>query len=101
MRASRPLWAILDPQRVAVVGASNTEGSPGWVLWRNLESFPGERVPVSRSATEINGVTAYPTLRDVPGPIDLAVIAVPAAKVPGVIDDAVTVGAVLLLAEVV
>ena len=53
MRASRPLWAILDPQRVAVVGASNTEGSPGWVLWRNLESFPGERVPVSRSATEI------------------------------------------------
>ena len=92
MRASRPLWAILDPQRVAVVGASNTEGSPGWVLWRNLESFPGERVPVSRSATEINGVTAYPTLRDVPGPIDLAVIAVPAAKVPGVIDDAVTVG---------
>lgn len=92
MRASRPLRAVLDPDRVAVVGASATLGSPGWVLWHNLESFPGERIPVSRSATEIEGVAAYPSLREVPGAIDLAVIAVPAAAVPDVIDDAVAAG---------
>jgi acyl-CoA synthetase (NDP forming) len=92
MRASRSLRSVLNPERVAVVGASATQGSPGWVLWRNLESFPGERIPVSRSATEIEGVAAYPSLRDVPGAIDLAVIAVPAVAVPDVIDDAVAAG---------
>jgi acetyltransferase len=92
MRASRGLWAVLYPERVAVVGASATQGSPGWVLWSNLESFPGERIPVSRSATQIDGVAAFPSLREVPGAIDLAVIAVPATAVPDVIDDAVAAG---------
>lgn len=92
MRQSRSLRAVLDPDRVAVVGASVTQGSPGWVLWRNLDTFPGERIPVSRSATEIDGVVAYPSLREVPGEVDLAVIAVPAAAVPDVIDDAVAAG---------
>jgi acetyltransferase len=92
MRQSRSLRAVLDPNRVAVVGASATQGSPGWVLWRNLETFPGERIPVSRSASEIDGVAAYPSLREVPGEVDLAVIAVPASAVPDVIDDAVAAG---------
>ena len=89
---SRSLRQVLDPARIAVVGASATEGSPGFVLWRNLQSFPGEVVPVSRRAAEIDGVTAYPTLRDVPGQIDLAVVAVPAAAALDVVRDAAAAG---------
>ena len=85
----RSLAPILDPTRVAVVGASPTEGSPGNVIWRNLASFPGERVPVSRTVSVLDGVAAYESLRDVPGTIDLAIIAVPAEAVLGVVRDAV------------
>jgi acyl-CoA synthetase (NDP forming) len=84
----RSLAAAFDPERVAVVGASATEGSPGWVLWRNLANFPGEQIPVSRSAPELDGVRCYGSLREVPGRVDLAIVAVPAAAVPEVIADA-------------
>ena len=48
--------------------------------------------PVNRSADAVSGVLAYPTLRDVPGDIDLAVIAVPASEVEAVIAEAGEVG---------
>ncbi|MDX6252828.1 MAG: hypothetical protein QOF10_6188, partial [Kribbellaceae bacterium] len=51
-------------------------------------SFPGEVVPVTSSAETVAGHKAYPTLRDVEGEIDLAVVVVPAAGVPAVIRDA-------------
>jgi acyl-CoA synthetase (NDP forming) len=89
---SRSLTSVFTPARVAVVGASDTPGSPGSVLWRNLGTFPGEVVPVSRSASEVGGVPAYGSLRDVPGTIDLAVLAVPAAATLEVLRDAVAAG---------
>lgn len=87
----RSLAPILTPRRVAVVGASVVQGSPGDVLLRNLATFPGEVVPVSRTADTINGSVAYKSLRDVPGHIDLAVVAVPAAAALSVVHDAVAV----------
>lgn len=91
-KALRTLRPVLDPERIAVVGASSTLGSPGSVIWRNLSGFPGERIPVTPTSREIDGVAAYPSLRDVPGRIDLAVVAVPARAVPEVVRDAVSAG---------
>ena len=75
-----------------MVGASVKQGSPGNVVWRNLSTFPGEVVPVTPSSRDVDGVTAFATLRDVPGAIDLAVVAVPAAAVLDVVRDAAAAG---------
>ena len=77
------LAAVFDPRRVALVGASDRAGSMGRLLWDNLADFPGEVLPVCQAATV--GGQAYPDLRDVPGEVDLAVIATPAATVPDII----------------
>jgi acetyltransferase len=82
------LRAVFEPGRVALVGASARQGSVGDVLWRNLSGFPGEVVPVTASVPEIDGHATYPSLAEVPGQVDLAVVAVPASAVPQVIRDA-------------
>ena len=86
------LDALFTPRRVALVGASEQPGKTGELIWRGLADFPGEVVPVSRSAGTVGGRRAYPTLAEVPGEIDLAVIVVPAAAVPQVIRDAAAKG---------
>ena len=78
------LEAVFSPRRMALVGASERPGTVGRLLWDNLADFPGEVVPVSQSGT-VCGTTAYADLREVPGEVDLAVIATPAAAVPGVV----------------
>ena len=83
----RGLAAVFEPRRVALVGASDRPGSVGRLLWDNLATFPGEVVPVSQSG-RVGGRAAYPGLGDVPGPVDLAVVATPAATVPGIIQAA-------------
>lgn len=83
-----PLSAVFEPRRVALVGASEQPGRMGELVWRNLAGFPGEVVPVSRSAKTVFGHRTYPSLRDVDGEVDLAVVIVPAAAVPDVIRDA-------------
>jgi acyl-CoA synthetase (NDP forming) len=85
------LAAVFDPRRVALVGASDRVGSVGRLLWDNLADFPGEVLPVCQAAT-VAGRPAYPDLRDVPGEVDLAVIATPAATVPDIIAAAAAKG---------
>ena len=94
------LDALFNPTRVAVVGASEQPGKVGWVLWRNLSSFEGEIIPVTRSSTTVGGVRAFPSLLDVEGKVDLAVLAVPAAAAVGVARQAAAreVGAMVVLA---
>ncbi|MGP7997519.1 MAG: acetate--CoA ligase family protein [Streptosporangiaceae bacterium] len=87
----RGLAAVFGPRRVALVGASDKPGSVGRLLWDNLATFPGEVVPVSPSG-RVGGQAAYPSLGDVPGPVDLAVVATPAATVPGIIRAAASQG---------
>lgn len=82
------LAAVFEPRRVALVGASGRPGTAGALLWQNLADFPGEVVPVARGGGSVGGRRAYWSLREVPGPVDLAVVAVPAAAVPQVLRDA-------------
>jgi acetyltransferase len=97
---SRPLDCLFTPRRVAVVGASERAGSAGQILWRNLASFDGEVIPVTPSTVTVGGVTTYRTLRDVPGTVDLAVVAVPADAAVDVVADAAAadVGCCIVLA---
>ena len=77
------LDAVFRPKSVAVIGASRTPGKVGHVLTRNVieSGYPGYIYPINPNAEEILGLKAYPSVLDVPGEIDLAVISVPARLV--------------------
>ena len=77
------LDAIFRPKSVAIIGASRTPGKVGHVLTRNmLESgYRGKIYPINPNADEILGLSCYPSVLDVQGDVDLAVVAIPAAGV--------------------
>ncbi len=80
---------ILYPRSVAVVGASRTPGSIGSRLLRNLvhNGFTGPVFPVNPSADVVNSIRAYPSVKDIPGDVDLAIVVVPSPYVLPVIED--------------
>ncbi|WP_170070121.1 bifunctional GNAT family N-acetyltransferase/acetate--CoA ligase family protein [Knoellia remsis] len=90
---------ILRPQVVAVIGAGRSPDSMGHHFLGNLldAGFTGTVHPVNARAKKILGRTAYDTIADVPGPVDLAVVAVPAEKVLGVVDECAAAGVDALL----
>lgn len=83
------LRPFFRPKEVAVVGASRKPARIGHRLLDALvkEGFPGPVYPVNPKATEVRGLRAYPSVRELPEPADLAVIAVPRDAVLGVVDD--------------
>jgi acetyl coenzyme A synthetase (ADP forming)-like protein len=74
---------------VAVIGASRNPASIGGAVFLNLlrSGFTGTVFPVNPNAGSVAGVLAYPSVRDVPGDVDLAVIVVPAEKALEVVDE--------------
>ena len=88
-RAARAgLLPLFRPRSVAVIGASRRPDAVGGLVMRNLVGgFTGPVYPVNPRADSVLCVPAYPSLRDVPREIDLAIVIVPAATVPAVIDD--------------
>jgi len=88
------LDAIFAPSSVAVVGASGRKGSVGRAVFKNiLESdYSGVIYPVNIKARSVCGVRAYPSLADIPDPVDLAVVIVPAAMTPAVAREAAAKG---------
>ncbi len=87
---SRAMARFLLPRTIAVVGASDEPGSVGEVLWRNVTaSATGAVFPVNPAHESIGGRRSWPTLRAVPANVSLAVIAVPAERVPDVIEDCI------------
>ena len=88
------LQALLHPRSVVVVGASRTRPSVGAAVLAHLVegSFSGAVHAVNPEAFEVGGVDSYPRVSDVPGPVDLAVVAVPAEAVPDVVRDCAAVG---------
>jgi acetate---CoA ligase (ADP-forming) len=75
---------MLSPKTVAVVGASSdTDGLRGRILEVMLSHpYAGTIYPVSRSASEVQGLKAYPSVADIPEPVDLAILIIPAIYVP-------------------
>lgn len=83
------LEAFFDPKSVAVVGASTSPGKLGYAVLENLVEGGyvevGKIYPINPKADQILGQKAYPTVHDVPGDIDLAVIVIPYNFVPAVL----------------
>ncbi|HSL09775.1 MAG TPA: GNAT family N-acetyltransferase [Actinomycetota bacterium] len=78
---------FLRPRAVAVIGASREPGSIGGRLFRNLitQPFTGVVYPVNPKAPVVQGVTAFPSILDVPGDVDVAFVVVPAVFVNDVV----------------
>jgi acyl-CoA synthetase (NDP forming) len=88
------LARFLEPESVAVVGASNNPTGINYYLVANLVhlGFEGKIFPVNPKEKEIMGLRAYPSLKDIDEPVDLAVIGVSHALVPGILRDCVRKG---------
>jgi acetyltransferase len=83
------LTNLFDPDRVAVVGATDRHGSIGRALVENvLAGYDGELIPVNPGYEELFDRRCYPSVDAVPGPVDLAVVAVPAGAVVEVLEQA-------------
>ena len=79
---------LLWPKSVAVVGASSDTSGLRGRIFEVIRSHPfaGEIYPVSRSAAEVQGLKAYPSVSALPQPVDLAILIVPADYVPAEIE---------------
>ena len=83
------LRRVLTPASIAVIGASRRPGSVGRAILRNIVTggFRGSVYAVNPGVTELEGVPSVPSAAELPGPVDLAVVATPAAAVLGVAED--------------
>jgi len=82
------LDAFFRPQSVAVVGASRDPEKLGYAVLANLREggYLGRLYPVNPKADEILGLKTYPSVVDIPEPVDLAVIVIPYRFVPAVLE---------------
>jgi acetyltransferase len=80
---------VMAPRSIAVVGASRQPGSIGQLVFQNIMEggFSGVVYPVNPKADAIMAVKAYPSILDVPGEVDLAIIIVPTQFVSKVADE--------------
>jgi acetyl coenzyme A synthetase (ADP forming)-like protein len=92
--AAASVRVFLQPGAVAVVGASERPGSIGAALIDNVRrcGFTGAIYPVHPRAATIAGLRAYPSVGAIGAPVDLAVVAVPAAQVEAVVADCARAG---------
>ncbi|WP_373480712.1 GNAT family N-acetyltransferase [Geminocystis sp.] len=89
-----PLDFMFAPKSVALIGASEKEGSVGRTLLWNLISHPfgGTVFPINPKRKNVLGIRAYPNIKELPEIVDLAVIATPAVTVPNLIRECVEAG---------
>lgn len=83
------LKAFFKPRSIAVIGASHREGTIGNKLFRNLiyQGFNGILYPVNPNVEGVASVKAYPSVLDIPGEVDLAIIVTPAEVVEKVVEE--------------
>jgi acetyltransferase len=94
-RPQRPaLEAMFSPRSVALIGATETEGSVGRTVLENLmaQSFGGVIYPVNPKRSHVLGLQAYKNVKDIRGALDLAVVCTPAVSVPDIISDCAAAG---------
>jgi acyl-CoA synthetase (NDP forming)/GNAT superfamily N-acetyltransferase len=90
----RSLRPLLEPLSVAVIGANRSPLTIGHEIVANLlrGGFRGSVYPVNPGAEQIAGARAYPSVRDLPEPPDLALVAVRAEAVPDVVRECAEAG---------
>jgi len=83
------LEAVLKPRSIAVIGASRRNLTIGNRLFRNLlqHEFTGVVYPVNPNAKVVAAVQTYPSVLDIPGEVDLAIIITPADTVPRLMEE--------------
>jgi acetyltransferase len=86
------LTAMLSPKSIAVIGASGSPASVGRALMENLQAFRGCVLAVNPNHATVLGEKTFPAIGDVPETVDLAVIATPAATVPGIVGECAAAG---------
>jgi len=91
---ANPLRSIFAPKNVAVIGATEKEGSVGrTILWNLISSpFGGAVFPINPKRPSLLGIKAYPSIKDVPDQVDLAVIVTPSTGIPDLIAECVDAG---------
>ena len=91
--ATHPLEEILHPRAIAVVGASGGGGRGSGFLAPLVElGYRGQIYPVNPKYTEIMGIKAYASVKDIPGVVDYVISSVPASQVLGMISDSAAKG---------
>jgi uncharacterized protein len=88
-----PRAVLESAATIAVVGASATPGKAAYAIPRTLLAAGFRMIPVHRTAVEIHGQKAYPTLADVSEPVDLVDLFRPAGEAPEFARQAVAIGA--------
>ncbi len=85
---------IFEARSIAVIGASRRQDSIGQAMVRNLVlgDFSGAVYAVNSSAEAVSGLPAYKTVQDIPGDVDVAIVAVPADSVNDVVLDCAAKG---------
>jgi len=83
------LETLFHPKSIAVAGVSHDESSVGSTIYKNIvgNGFKGTVLPINPFLKIFQGVTCYPSVLTAPGIIDLAIVVVPAAIVPSVIEE--------------
>jgi acetyltransferase len=83
------LESFFEPKSVAVIGASREEGKVGHDVLKNLiqYKFAGDIYPVNPKAEEVLGLRCFPSVKDIPGDVDLAVIVIPAKFTPAAVQE--------------
>ena len=85
---ARSLDAVFRPRSIAVIGASRTPGTVGYEIVDNLltDGFTGVVYPVNPNAVAVHSIPAYASVADIPGDVDLAVIAVPKERAQAAVE---------------
>jgi acyl-CoA synthetase (NDP forming) len=81
------LECLFNPASIAFVGAAHTETKLGGVLLRNLLSFDGKVFPINPKYAELMGLKAYPSVAELPEPVDLTLIMRPAPEAPQILNE--------------
>lgn len=89
-----PLDPFFTPKNVAIIGATENAGSVGrTTLWNLISSpFGGAVFPVNPKRSSVLGIKAYPSIKEVPAEVDLAVLVTPAKSIPSLIHECGEVG---------
>ncbi|HNZ65154.1 MAG TPA: GNAT family N-acetyltransferase [Smithella sp.] len=89
------------PKSIAVIGASDVRGKLGYNVFWNLinHDFPGRLYPINPKKESIKGIKSYKSILDVPDPVDMAIVIVPAKAVEEAISECCAKGVKYVVVE--